>query len=621
MVYIGTRNTFFCWHVEDNNLYATNYVVAGAPKIWYGVPLHAMDAMEQAWRNAFPALYTRHPDLQYWKTSIFSPALLVAAGVPVFRLTAEPGTFVFTEPGAYHCGMNTGFNVAESTNFAFSDWLPAGDKALARYRTPPMRDSTLLHDALLCVTAHHGRPAELRDLVPHLRAAHRSEADARARLAAAGVRVPPEPTAPPAPAEVAAAGGVAGGNGGGGDGGGGDGGGGDGGGGDGGGVVGGGGDGSGGSDGGACAAAGWPTTWDHAQAERDSWRCRVCRHLCFFSVVRCACEAHFHLCPEHGLHTPEQGGKQPVAYIHYDEDELLDPTIRGRSHPLEMGRRFSGAAGGFASGTAGGAGAAGPPPSAPPSPPSEAMAGRRFSGATGGYANGVAANGTAGGAGAAGPPPSAPPSPPYGVAANGTAGGAGAVGPPPSAPPSEATAPVAAPTQQWVRFSCQNCSRRLKAPLPPQHTRRIKAKCANCNLAMIMSVVMKVQPDGSLVPEATPYAPEVKVLPPATPAPQFPHISAPPVVGTGATVVKPEPPCAAAGEQPSFARPSRSMGGGRMGGGPPQGSGPPHLLAPCTCGPMMRQLIVRHPLKQIEELVCSAEERVQQAGEEERAGA
>ena len=26
MTYIGARNTFFCWHVEDNHLYATNYL-------------------------------------------------------------------------------------------------------------------------------------------------------------------------------------------------------------------------------------------------------------------------------------------------------------------------------------------------------------------------------------------------------------------------------------------------------------------------------------------------------------------------------------------------------------------------------------------------------------------
>lgn len=108
MVYIGTRNTFFCWHVEDNLLYATNYVVAGAPKVWYGVPLSHMEAMEAVWKSSFPSLFARNPDLQYWKTSIFSPAVLAAAGIPVFRAVAEPGTFIFTEPGAYHCGFNTG---------------------------------------------------------------------------------------------------------------------------------------------------------------------------------------------------------------------------------------------------------------------------------------------------------------------------------------------------------------------------------------------------------------------------------------------------------------------------------------------------------------------------------
>ena len=49
MTYVGARNTFFCWHVEDNHLYATNYLVAGAPKVWYGVPpSHVTQVREMA---------------------------------------------------------------------------------------------------------------------------------------------------------------------------------------------------------------------------------------------------------------------------------------------------------------------------------------------------------------------------------------------------------------------------------------------------------------------------------------------------------------------------------------------------------------------------------------------
>ena len=122
MVYLGGRNTFFCWHVEDNHLYATNYVVAGAPKVWYGVPLSHMGALEAAWQASLPKLFDAHPDICYYKTCMFSPHVLAAAGVPVYRAVHEAGSFMITTPGAYHAGFNTGFNIAESTNFAFCDW-------------------------------------------------------------------------------------------------------------------------------------------------------------------------------------------------------------------------------------------------------------------------------------------------------------------------------------------------------------------------------------------------------------------------------------------------------------------------------------------------------------------
>ena len=102
-------DTFFCWHVEDNHLYATNYVVSGAPKVWYGVPSSSMEAMEQVWKAVFPTLFSRHPDLYYWKTCIFSPFVLQAFGVKVFRAVHEPGTFMFTTPAAYHTGARAFF--------------------------------------------------------------------------------------------------------------------------------------------------------------------------------------------------------------------------------------------------------------------------------------------------------------------------------------------------------------------------------------------------------------------------------------------------------------------------------------------------------------------------------
>ena len=56
--------------------------------------------------------------------------------------------------------LNSGLNVAESTNFAFADWLRVGAASLARYRTPPTRDTTVLYDALVCTAAQHGTRSE-----------------------------------------------------------------------------------------------------------------------------------------------------------------------------------------------------------------------------------------------------------------------------------------------------------------------------------------------------------------------------------------------------------------------------------------------------------------------------
>ena len=63
------------------------------------------------------------------KATMFSPELLLQAGVPVFRAIQQPGDFVVTFPKSYHGG----FNIAEAVNFATSSWYPFGMEASKPY--------------------------------------------------------------------------------------------------------------------------------------------------------------------------------------------------------------------------------------------------------------------------------------------------------------------------------------------------------------------------------------------------------------------------------------------------------------------------------------------------------
>jgi len=45
------------------------------------------------------------------------------------QICQEPGDFIITFPYGYHSGFNTGFNIAESTNFATLRWIEYGKRA------------------------------------------------------------------------------------------------------------------------------------------------------------------------------------------------------------------------------------------------------------------------------------------------------------------------------------------------------------------------------------------------------------------------------------------------------------------------------------------------------------
>jgi hypothetical protein len=80
------------------------------------------------------------------KTTMFNPALLVAAGVPVTRTVQAAGEIVVTFPRGYHAGFSTGLNVGEAANFALRSWIEFGvDSALRaiRLKQSPVRVESL----------------------------------------------------------------------------------------------------------------------------------------------------------------------------------------------------------------------------------------------------------------------------------------------------------------------------------------------------------------------------------------------------------------------------------------------------------------------------------------------
>jgi jumonji domain-containing protein 2 len=60
---------------------------------------------------------------------MLSPTILKKAGVPYEIVIQRPGDAIVTSPGAYHFGVNLGFNIAEATNFGIPEWIPKGREA------------------------------------------------------------------------------------------------------------------------------------------------------------------------------------------------------------------------------------------------------------------------------------------------------------------------------------------------------------------------------------------------------------------------------------------------------------------------------------------------------------
>jgi hypothetical protein len=126
-LYFGMWASVFCAHTEDMNLLSINYLHAGAPKIWYAVAAGGdAQRLEQLCEGLYHQARTECSEYMRHKRCLVSPGKLKKAGIPFTRAVQYPGDAMVTFPGSYHFGFNTGFNVAEATNFAVPEWMPYG---------------------------------------------------------------------------------------------------------------------------------------------------------------------------------------------------------------------------------------------------------------------------------------------------------------------------------------------------------------------------------------------------------------------------------------------------------------------------------------------------------------
>lgn len=128
-LYFGMWKALFALHTEDLDLFSINFLHFGAAKYWYSVPPRYASNVESLAQRCFREDYQECSQFLRHKSYLLSPTVLAANGIPCYHTQQNQGEFILTFPQAYHFGFNSGFNCAESTNFALETWLPYGLKA------------------------------------------------------------------------------------------------------------------------------------------------------------------------------------------------------------------------------------------------------------------------------------------------------------------------------------------------------------------------------------------------------------------------------------------------------------------------------------------------------------
>jgi hypothetical protein len=126
-MYIGTSGSIFAFHREDMKLFSINFLLAGAPKVWYIVePKYFEKTLLEAKHDLLAAGQSEVADCDAWemhKSFIMDPKWFDDHNIPLHMVIQKPGQAVIVHPLAIHFGFNTGLNEAYATNFGTVNWL------------------------------------------------------------------------------------------------------------------------------------------------------------------------------------------------------------------------------------------------------------------------------------------------------------------------------------------------------------------------------------------------------------------------------------------------------------------------------------------------------------------
>ena len=135
-IYVGSKFSTFCWHLEDQYTMSANYHHEGSPKVWYSVPEYSCDSLRSLLVKISPDMFEKQPDLMHQLVTLVSPynKQFKEARISCFKAVQYPNEYIVTFPKCYHAGFNTGYNFNEAVNFTFDSWLPYGIEAVHDYR-------------------------------------------------------------------------------------------------------------------------------------------------------------------------------------------------------------------------------------------------------------------------------------------------------------------------------------------------------------------------------------------------------------------------------------------------------------------------------------------------------